>query len=43
MKKGEPPPPDYEVINREWNEDGEYSFTFVMTFPPPGPFTEIEE
>jgi hypothetical protein len=29
------PEPEIEIIDRTEEEDGDYSFTFVMTFPAP--------
>lgn len=28
------PEPEIEIIDREEDDNGDYSFTFVMTFPP---------
>ena len=30
------PEPEIEIIDRQQEENGDYSFTFIMTFPPQG-------
>jgi hypothetical protein len=32
---GSDPEPEIEVIDRQEEENGDYSFTFIMTFPVP--------